>query len=328
MPPLESLSRLGDAFASLDAPAERKRMLVIVNPYATTVSDRLRTLVTYALQSRYDVRAVDTTERGHATNLAREAARDGYDVVVAFGGDGTLNEAANGLAHSGTPLTMLPGGATNVYCRLLGIPVDVVDATEHLLRLADAWTPRQVDLGKVNDRIFTFSAGYGLDASVVAKVDAHPRLKSRYGPWYFAYAATTTFFAQYARHPPQLEVTLPSGETIDGVTALVQNADPYTYFRTTPIHLAEDIAIDSGDLAGIVLRRSSAQIMPSVSYRLLSPRAKVADHRAIAPFAHVDGLVARSTDGRPVALEVDGDHIGDVTEARFEALPGALTVVA
>src|ERR671929_276966 len=115
----------------------KRRMLVIVNPYATTVSDRLKNLVVYALQGRYSVEAVDTQARSHATEICREAAEEGYDVVVAFGGDGTVNEAANGLAGSETPLSCLPGGATNVFCRMLGIPGDIVDATEHLLRIAD-----------------------------------------------------------------------------------------------------------------------------------------------------------------------------------------------
>ena len=127
-PPLETLERLAEAHSGArQAPA--KRMLVIVNPYATTVSDRLRHLVVYALRGRYDVEAVDTTGRNHATEICREAAHEGYDVVVSFGGDGTLNEAANGLAGSDTPLTALPGGATNVYSRVLGIPHDIVDAT-------------------------------------------------------------------------------------------------------------------------------------------------------------------------------------------------------
>ena len=152
----------------------KKRMLVIVNPYATTVSDRLRNLVVYALESRYSVEAVDTEKPNHATQICREAAEEGYDLVVAFGGDGTVNEAANGLAGSDTPLTCLPGGATNVYCRTLGIPGDVVDATEHLLRMADDFQPRRADLGMVNERFFTFSSGVGLDASVVERVDAHP----------------------------------------------------------------------------------------------------------------------------------------------------------
>src|SRR6266498_5641950 len=116
--------------ARAPAPARpaKKRMLVIVNPYATTVSDRLKNLVVYALQGRYDVEAIDTQARNHATQLCREAAAAGYDVVVAFGGDGTVNEAANGLAGSATPLTCLPGGATNVFARTLGVPNDVVDA--------------------------------------------------------------------------------------------------------------------------------------------------------------------------------------------------------
>src|SRR5947209_14396731 len=166
----DPLARLEAALA-LGGSAPTKRMLIIVNPYATTVSDRLKNLVVYALRGSYQVDAIDTEKRDHATELTREAAAQGYDVVVAFGGDGTVNEAANGLAGSDTPLTCLPGGRANVYCRLLGIPTDVVDATEHLLRLADDWRPRRVDVGVVNGRRFVFSAGVGLGASVVERVD-------------------------------------------------------------------------------------------------------------------------------------------------------------
>src|SRR2546421_7423358 len=171
----------------------KRRMLVIVNPYATTVSNRLKNLVVYALQSRYEVEAVDTESKLHATELCREAADEGYELVVAFGGDGTVNEAANGLIGTDVPLTCLPGGSTNVFCRSLGIPRDVVDATEHLLQVADRFEPRKVDLGLVNGRYFTFGAGIGLDASVVEQVDAHPRLKARYTRWYYTYVALTTF---------------------------------------------------------------------------------------------------------------------------------------
>src|SRR6476619_2018137 len=154
VPDAPALQRLADV-AALERPAEAKRMLVIVNPYATTMSDRLKHLVVYALQGRYEVRAVDTQRRGHAIERCREGAREGYDVVVAFGGDGTVNEAANGLAGSATPLTCLPGGSTNVYARMLGIPAEIVDATEHLLRVADEWRPRRMDLASVNERRFT-----------------------------------------------------------------------------------------------------------------------------------------------------------------------------
>ena len=156
----DPLERLEASSAPAGARPTR-RMLIIVNPYATTVSDRLKNLVVYALRGSYEVDAVDTERRDHATELCREAAREGYDVVVAFGGDGTVNEAANGLAGSDTPLTCLPGGRANVYCRMLGIPADVVDATEHLLALADDWRPRRVDLGRVNERYFRSRPGSG-----------------------------------------------------------------------------------------------------------------------------------------------------------------------
>src|ERR1700691_3864561 len=186
--------------------ASKRRMLIIVNPYATTVSDRLRHLVVYALQGRYEVDAVDTEARGHATELCREAAHEGYDVVVAFGGDGTVNEAANGLLGSPTPLTCLPGGSTNVFGKMLGIPGELIDATEHILGLADDWRPRKADLGVVNGRCFTFASGLGLDASVVERVDANPKLKARLGPYFFTWVAVSTFLRRYLVSPPQLQV--------------------------------------------------------------------------------------------------------------------------
>ena len=326
-PPLESLERLADDFAALEAPIERKRMLVIVNPYATTVSDRLRNLVIYALQGRYEVDAIDTEGREHATELTREAAQEGYDVVVAFGGDGTVNEAANGLAGSPTPLTCLPGGATNVYARMLGIPNDIVDATEHLLRIADDWRPRKVDLAHVNDRAFLFSAGVGLDASVVKRVDRNPRLKARLRQWYFTWAAVSTFSRRYLVNPPRIDVEV-GGETVRGVTLIVQNGDPFTYFAARPLHVAQDVALDSGTLAGAVLRRASPVDIPTVAARLLSDRLSVARHRKVTPFAGETSLRMRSADGRPIPLQVDGDYIGDTAEAEFRITPAGLSVVA
>src|SRR6476620_9580672 len=116
--------------------AGKKRMLIIVNPYATTVSDRLKNLVVYALQGRFEVETAASAAQTNATEIGREVKDHGYDVVVAFGGDGTLNEVVNGLAGTDVPVSVLPGGSTNVVARTLGIPNDVVDATEHLLSLA------------------------------------------------------------------------------------------------------------------------------------------------------------------------------------------------
>jgi diacylglycerol kinase family enzyme len=321
---LVELERLGEALAQ---PAPTKRMLVIVNPYATTVSDRLKNLVVYALRGRYQVDAEETQGRDHATALAREAAHEGYDVVVAFGGDGTVNEAAQGLAGSSTPLSALPGGATNVFCRVLGIPHEIVDATEHLLHLADDWRPRRVDLGRVNDRYFTFSAGLGLDASVVERVDAHPYRKAKFGEWYFTWAAIDIFTRRYLIDPPQIEVEW-DGERERGVTVVVQNASPFTYFNRRPIEIAEGAALDSGTLAGAVLRRANPFDMPTVIWRAFSRRARIARHRQVTPFAGLDRLHVTSPDGHPLPLQVDGDHIGEVTEAEFGIAPQSLSVVA
>ncbi len=310
----------------LDAYVERPRMLVIVNPHATTMSQRLRDLVLHALESRYAVDATDTRAAGHATEVCREAASEGYDVVVAFGGDGTVNEVINGVVGSPTPVTCLPGGRTNVYCRLLGIPSEIVDATEHLLGLADRWAPRTVDLGRVNGRYFAFSAGVGVDASVVARVDARPRRKARLGVDYFLYTALRTFVGSYLVRPPRMQVSA-GGETVSGMTTIVQNAAYYTYFKHTPVEAALGGGLETATLAGLVLRRASLIDVPSILIRALASGPRLVDHRMVHGFRPFTELVARSADGRGLPLQADGDYLGHVTEARFDIAPGALRVV-
>src|SRR6185503_1720569 len=128
---------------------------------------------------------------------------------------GTLNEVANGLAGTDVPVSVLPGGSTNVVCRTLGIPNDVVDATEHLLALADDWSPRKIDLGRADDRRFVFSCGVGVDATVVKRVDAHPKLKSRAGPYYYTWSAISAFYRQYMVKPVELRIEV-GGRSSEG----------------------------------------------------------------------------------------------------------------
>jgi diacylglycerol kinase family enzyme len=322
----QHLAEAPDA-AEMTATPAKKRMLIIVNPYATTVSENLRHLVVHALEGRYEVDAVDTEARGHATELCREAAHEGYDVVVAFGGDGTVNEAANGLIGSPTPLTCLPGGSANVFGKMLGIPGELVDATEHLLAIADDWRPRKVDVGMVNGRCFTFASGLGLDASVVERVDSSPHLKARYGPWFFTWAAISTFTRRYLLRPPHL-VALVADERLEGVTAVVQNGSPFTYFKNRPIEIAEDAALDSGTLSACVLHRARPIDMPFIAWRAFSKRARLARHRQITPFSGVTELSVQSADGKPLPLQVDGDYLGEVAEARYSIVPGVLSVVS
>jgi diacylglycerol kinase family enzyme len=309
-------------------------MLIIVNPYATTVSDRLRNLVVYALQGRYEVEAVATEARNHATEIGRQAHDGGYDVVVAFGGDGTLNEVANGLAGTDLPVAILPGGSTNVVSRTLGIPNDVVDATEHLLSLADDWAPRKIDLGLVDERRFVFACGAGIDATVVQRVDAHPKLKSRAGPWYYSWAGVSAFYRSYLVNPVRMRTTVDGAKPVEGVTSIVQNSDPFTYFSNKPIFVCEGIGIDDGTLSLTVLKRAAQRDMPVLIPRLFNQAKPASTHRQARHFDDVLGATVESisTDkegaARPFQLQVDGDYIGERTSIRLGVEPGGLTILA
>ena len=312
----------------------KKRMLIIVNPYATTVSDRLRNLVVYALQGRFEVEAVSTEAQNHATEIGREAQDGGYDVVVAFGGDGTLNEVANGLAGTDLPVAVLPGGSTNVVCRTLGIPNDVVDATEHLLSLADDWQPRRIDLGIVDGRHFVFSCGVGIDATVVQRVDANPKLKATAGPYYYSWAGISGFYRKYLVNPVRVRAQVDGRDPAEGVTAIVQNSDPFTYFASRPIRVCEGVAIDDGTLSMAVLKRAAQRDMPTLIRRLFSESKPAARHRQVTHYEDVlhatVETVSENKDGspRPFPLQVDGDYIGERERVELRADPGALTIVA
>lgn len=309
-------------------------MLLVVNPYATTVSDRLKNLVVYALQGRFDVEAVATQAQNHATEIGREACEGGYDVVVAFGGDGTLNEIVNGVAGTDLPVAILPGGSTNVVCRTLGMPNDVVDATEHLLALADDWQPRKIDLGKVDDRYFVFACGVGIDATVVKRVDRNPTMKGNAGPYYYSWAGISSFYRKYLVNPIRMRTRVEGREPVEGITTIVQNSDPFSYFASRPIRVCEGIAIDDGTLSMAVLQRAAQRDMPTLINRLFSETRPAARHRQVAHFDDVLNAtvetVSKDKDGspRPLPLQIDGDYIGERERIELQAVPGALTIVA
>ncbi len=324
---------LADAVADRDRRPAKKRMLIIVNPYATTVSDRLKNLVVYALQGRYEVEAVSTEAQNHATEIGREAIDGGYDIVVAFGGDGTLNEIANGLAGTDIPVSVLPGGSTNVVARTLGIPNDVVDATEHLLGCADRFEPRAIDLGLANGRRFVFTCGAGIDAAAANQVDSHPRMKHRFGPYYYTWATVKCFYSQYLRNPVQLSVETPNGSS-EGVTAICQNSTPYSYFRGRELHVCEGVELDSGSLSLGVLRRARQRDAPFIAARVLGSRSSAGDHRHIDHFEGIDGAriesASRDSGGawRGFPVQVDGDYIGLHAELDLGLERGALRIIA
>ncbi len=261
--------------------ARKKRMLIIVNPYATTVSDRLKNLVVYALQGRYDVEAVSTEAQHHAIEIGREACEGGYDVVVAFGGDGTLNEVANGLAGTDVPISVLPGGST----------------------------------------------------TAAKRVDSHPRMKARGGRWYYTWAAVSGFARDYVRDPVVMRIETSVGAA-DGVTAIAQNSDPFTYFGNQKIRICEGAALDNGTLSVAMLRRAAVRDMPTIAARALIERLRLPHHRQIDHFEGVTEAriesVSRDRDGRArgFPIQVDGDYIGHYEALDVRIEPSALTVVA
>ena len=301
----------------------RERMLVIVNPHATTVSARLERLVIHALEARYVVEAVRTREPGHATELARRATEDGCDLVVAFGGDGTVNEAANGLVGSSTPLGLLPGGATNVLARLLELPRDVIDATERLLEMAGRLEPERVDTGRAGGRHFLFAAGVGLDASMVARVERRPQLKARLRQHYFAYAALRSFLGEYLIDPPRVRVEV-DGRSIEGVTVIAQNADPLSFFGARPIRVAPRAGLETAALSVSVLERARLVGIVTLVPRLFG--AGAAAHRDVTSI-EARGPVRVVALGRPFPLELDGDHVGAFEDVELAVAPRSLAVL-
>lgn len=313
----------------VDTPGEKLRMLLIVNPYASTVSGQIKNVVVYALQSRYDVEVIETRERDHATAIVTGAlARGRYDIVCSFGGDGTANEVINGMIGSEVPFSFLPGGMTNVIGRILGVPNDIVDATEHMLTLADHFHPRRIDLGDANGRKFIFAAGAGLDAEIVKACEARPTMKRRFGQNFYALSAVR-IFGKHLFMRSRLNVQTDGLET-RGIVAIAQNARPFTYFGEREIDLCETAGVDRGSLAVTVLDRANPLDFAPVATRLLTPGGNLADsrHIRIAPEVQRAVVTKRKPDGPKIALQADGDYIGDFDEIVFTALPAAINVIA
>jgi diacylglycerol kinase family enzyme len=199
--------------------------------------------------------------------------------------------------------------------------------------VADEWQPRRIDLGLADRRHFVFSCGAGIDATVVKRVDAHPRLKSAAGPYYFTWAAVSAFYRSYLHNPVRLRVQV-DGKSVEGVTALTQNSDPFTYFASKPVRVCEDVAIDDGTLALGVLKRAAQRDMPTLISRIFSEKRSAAQHRQIEHFAHIQeatiSSISATKDGvtRPFPVQVDGDYIGERTELELKVDPGALTIIA
>ncbi len=314
------------------------RALLVVNPQATSTTAAGRDVLTKALASELKLDVLQTRYRGHAAEATAAAVADGVELVVALGGDGTVNEVVNGLlaaqtgSGSGAPrpdpdataiLAVVPGGSANVFARALDMPRDPVEATGHVLTALARRRRRLVGLGWADDRWFTFNAGMGWDAEVVAAVERARAQGHEASPGRYAVTAIAQYLAQL-RRPPSMTVELPDAAPLTGVRlAFVSNTDPWTFLSGRAVRTNPRSSFGSG-LGLFALTGLSPRTIASTLRQILAadgdPHGRhIVRHDAV-------GRV-RITSEQPLALQLDGDHLGMRTDVEFLSVPGALRVV-
>ena len=242
-----------------------------------------------------------------------------------LGGDGTLNEAANGLVGTDTALAVLPGGSTNVFARTLGLPDEPIDATEAVLAALEDGGTERVGLGAVNNRYFLFHVGIGFDAAVVERVERRSDLKRTLNHALFVYATVVTWLRHIDRAEPYFALELPDGRRIDdGYFAVCLNTNPYTYLGTRPLNLAPRASLGE-PLTLVSVRDFTARGLGRLALQALRTDGGVA---ANGDVDYVEGLTELRVIGhRPVPVQVDGDFAGRLTNLQLSYRPEALRLV-
>ncbi|WP_328343311.1 diacylglycerol/lipid kinase family protein [Micromonospora sp. NBC_00421] len=314
------------------------RAVLVVNPKATTTSERSRDVLVRALRSQVDLSVRYTRRRGHATDLAREAAQEGVDLVVTLGGDGTVNEVVNGLMTAEPPtirtggspaerlpaLATVPGGSTNVFARALGLPREWADGTSMILEGLRLGRSRTIGLGLADDRYFTFCAGFGLDAAVIHRVEQARRRGRVSSPSLYFRSTLSHYFLSSDRRHPAISLERP-GEPAEGElgTVIIQNTAPWTYLGEREINPNPEASFDLG-LDVMALRQlrvaSTTRTVTQFLSRHPDPRGK-----QVLRLHDVDEFTLVSA--RPQAFQLDGDYLGERHKVRFSSVSGALRVI-
>lgn len=306
------------------------RLLLLVNATASSVTARKRVLVRKALAAHHDVEVAQTTRRGHATKLARAAAHDGFDAVFVLAGDGTLNEAADGLVGTGCALGALPGGSTNVYAQTLGTPHEIVVAAEALAVALAAGSVRRVGLGNADGRRFLFHAGLGFDAAVIRRVERHGELKRHAPHPLYVAAAFATWFRDFDRKRPWFDLELAASEgaaaeRIEGVYfAIVSKTTPYTYLGPRPINVEPRVGLDTPLAVTAFTSIDAVSLLGGAASAMASGRF-LRSRRQIVQRAGLDEL--RVIGRRPFPWQVDGDDLGDTPSLTIRHEPACLDIV-
>ena len=286
-------------------------------------------MIQNAIAAGHDLTVAETKRRGHATRLAQGASATGTELVISLGGDGTVNEVANGLVRTRTALGVLPGGSTNVFARTLGLANEPVEATGQLLDAVSRNAIRRVGLGNVNGRFFLFHVGMGYDAAVVEQVERRGQLKRWLGHPLFMYAAIDTWARKFDRKSPPFWVSFGKDDNhkddnVDGFFCIAMNTDPYTYLGSRPLSLSKEATLDNPLSVIIVKRMNLLGTLKAVAAAVrggdrLQRAENVVIRTDVSRFA-VHGY-------RPFPWQVDGDHLGDATQLDFRWEPSALDLV-
>jgi diacylglycerol kinase family enzyme len=320
------------------------RALLVINPAATTTSARTRDVLIHALASEMKLEAVTTEYRGHARDLGRRAAdSQDIDMVVALGGDGTVNEVVNGLLHNGPDpdrlprLAVVPGGSTNVFARALGLPNDAVEATGAILDALRDQTERTVGLGlaagtpgtedeSVPARWFTFCAGLGFDAGVIGRVEQQRERGKRSTHALYLRQAVRQFLEEPRRRHGTITLDRPGEDPVTDLTlSIICNTSPWTYLGNRPLYASPKASFDTAlDILGLsklsppVVARYATQLVTSSSER--GPHGK----HAVTLHDLTDFTLYSKV---PLPFQMDGDHLGLRSSVTFTGIRRALRVI-
>ena len=302
------------------------KLALIINPTASSVSRRSRVLIEKLLGTDHELAVHETSRQRHATRLAHRASREGYDVVLTLGGDGTVNEAANGLLDvPHCALAPLPGGSTNVFARALGFPNSAVDATRVVLAALDAGNTRVAGVGMAGDRAFLFHVGVGFDAAVVHRVEERSSFKRYAGhPWFIAAALRT--WASSERTDLRFDIRTDDGRVLRGAQmAVALNVNPYTFLGNRPLDLAPEATLTSPLSIVALTSLSSRRLLPAARSAISNDPAGIPNRGATRHWPLVHGAELRSD--RPFPFQLDGEPQTPVRQLRIEHRPDALRVV-
>jgi len=305
------------------------RLRLIVNPIASSMTERRVQLIRATLAAGHDVEAVMTTGRDDARALARDAAADGVDVVVVAAGDGTLNEAANGLVGTATALAPIPGGSTNVFARAVGYGNRLERAGERLLVALDRGSIRRVGVGAANGRHFLFHLGAGFDAAVVARIEQRPSVKRYAAHPAFALATVRTLQRGYDRTNPILRVRLPDGSQHESFFSVVSNLAPYTYVGARRMLLTREASLDRALALTSWTRFRVADVAGTFGSTVGGAR-RLARDPMIVQRADLEALRLTAIGagaGERFPWQVDGDYLGDIDDLDVAYVPDAIALV-